>query len=109
MSLYLFSYGTLQREDVQLKLFGRKLEGSPDLLEGYSLAPVEITDEGFLLKGENKHQLTLIHGKQHDQIKGTALELTQAELIIADSYEPEAYRRALVRLASGKDAWVFLI
>ena len=31
----LFSYGTLQREDVQLTTFGRRLSGTRDELVGY--------------------------------------------------------------------------
>lgn len=33
----LFSYGTLQYENVQLETFGRKIEGSMDKLPGYLL------------------------------------------------------------------------
>ena len=33
----LFTYGTLQLEEVQLATFGRVLEGRPDALVGYRL------------------------------------------------------------------------
>lgn len=33
----LFSYGTLQQETVQLSTFGRKLQGTADVLIGYHL------------------------------------------------------------------------
>ena len=31
----LFSYGTLQQENVQIKNFGRSLSGTLDVLQGY--------------------------------------------------------------------------
>jgi hypothetical protein len=34
----LFSYGTLQQEDVQWSTFGRLLEGEPDELPGFALS-----------------------------------------------------------------------
>ena len=52
MSEYLFSYGTLQKEKVQIKLFGRTLRGCNDILCGYKLKRVEITDDDFLASGE---------------------------------------------------------
>ena len=38
----LFTYGTLQLEEVQLQTFGRKLEGKPDALVGYRLVMTKI-------------------------------------------------------------------
>ena len=52
MKEYLFSYGTLQKDKVQLDLFGRLLNGTKDILKGYKLFPIEIKDEKFLAKGE---------------------------------------------------------
>ena len=40
----LFSYGTLRQENVQLAIFGRRIEGRPDALPGYAVTPVRITD-----------------------------------------------------------------
>ena len=58
MSEYLFSYGTLQQEKTQLELFGRKLHGTSDVLKGYKVATIEIKDETFLTRGEEKFQKT---------------------------------------------------
>ena len=41
----LFSYGTLQLQSVQLNIFGRILEGVPDVLTGYKITLVKIEDE----------------------------------------------------------------
>ena len=60
MKELLFSYGTLQKEKVQMELFGRLLQGTKDVLEAYKISFIEIKDEAFLSKGEDKQQRTLI-------------------------------------------------
>lgn len=109
MKEWLFSYGTLQKEKVQIELFGRIFLRSPDVLRGYKVATIEITDEGFLSKGEEKDQLTAIISKdKNDIIKGTVLELIKEELLLADKYEPDNYKRIKVTLESGKEAWLYV-
>ena len=108
MNENLFSYGTLQKESVQLKLFGRLLNGTKDTLKGYQLSSIEIKDESFLSKGEQNIQLTVIpSGNQKDQIEGTLLEIPEEELHLADNYEPDNYKRVEVVLASGRKAWIY--
>ncbi|MES1219679.1 MAG: gamma-glutamylcyclotransferase family protein [Bacteroidota bacterium] len=108
MNEYLFSYGTLQQEKVQLDLFGRILQGSIDTLKGYKIAPIEIRDKIFLAKGAGKNHLIAIETKDSDdKITGTVLELTEEELLSADKYEPEEYIRVAVILESGKRAWIY--
>ena len=41
---FLFSYGTLQTQRVQLETFGRILQGEKDCLPGYDVSMLEITD-----------------------------------------------------------------
>jgi gamma-glutamylcyclotransferase (GGCT)/AIG2-like uncharacterized protein YtfP len=110
MKEILFSYGTLQKENVQIKLFGRLLKGTKDRLNGYKLSPIEIKDESFLSKGEEKIQLTVIptHDKK-DSIEGTVFEIPEKELLLADSYEPGNYKRVRVKLESGKKAWIYVL
>jgi gamma-glutamyl AIG2-like cyclotransferase len=108
MKEYLFSYGTLQKEKIQLDLFGRILEGSSDVLRGYTVSTIEITDETFLSKGEGKYQKTLIISDKNHAVNGTALEITGEELLMADRYEPENYKRISVMLESGKEAWIYV-
>ena|SRR5258706_14947003 len=109
MKEYLFSYGTLQKEKVQVELFGRILQGSGDILRGYKAAVVEIKDESFLAKGEQKSQRTaLVSNDKNDSIQGTVLEMTEEELRLADNYEPDGYERIRVVLESGKEAWIYV-
>lgn len=105
----LFSYGTLQNEEMQVKLFKRTLSGTPDILKGYKVVILEIKDEAFLANGEDKFQRTLVPtNNENDFIRGTALELTPEELLKADSYEPANYKRIKVTLASGIEAWLYV-
>ncbi|NNF00621.1 MAG: hypothetical protein HKN25_16505 [Pyrinomonadaceae bacterium] len=60
MKKKLFSYGTLQKEDVQIELFGRSLNGSSDALVGFKIQTIEIEDEAFLAKGDDRCQQTLV-------------------------------------------------
>ena len=109
MNQYLFSYGTLQKQQVQINLFGRILQATADTLQGYRTASFEIKDESFLSKGEEKNQLTAIPSdNKNDCIKGSVFEITEEELLHADKYEPAGYKRILVRLASGKEAWLYV-
>ena len=105
----LFSYGTLQLENVQRETFGRLLDGSADALVGYARAMVEITDPQVLAtSGERFHPIVSETGDPADSVAGTVFAVTQAELEAADTYEVSDYRRVLARLASGTDAWVYV-
>ena len=104
----LFSYGTLQKAEVQQNLFGRVLRGAPDILKGYKLSSIEIKDESFIAKGEQKEQLTAVFtNDKNDFIEGTVFEISEEELFSADKYEPDNYKRLKVKLESGKKAWIF--
>ncbi len=107
MSEYLFSYGTLQKPEVQLKLFGRLLNGTSDTLTGYRRETIEISDVEFLAKGEKIVQQTAI-ASDGGKIDGTVFKVSADELNNADQYEPRGYKRIVVTLASGKRAWIYL-
>lgn len=108
MHEYLFSYGTLQKQSVQFELFGRALDGTKDILTGYKILSIEIKDETFLAKGEEKFQKTLVPSKETDFIEGTVFELSREELLQADRYEPVNYHRIKVMLKSGAEAWIYI-
>jgi hypothetical protein len=105
----LFSYGTLQQQNVQLATFGRELEGTPDSLVGFRRTLFEITDpEVIRTSGKSHHPMATYTGRISEQIAGTAFEITQEELAQADRYETDpAYRRFATRLLSGREAWVY--
>ena len=61
---FLFSYGTLQQEDVQLATFGRRLAGAADALVGYRQSMVEIDDpEVVRTSGKTHHPIVAFTGK----------------------------------------------
>lgn len=104
----LFSYGTLQQEEVQLATFGRVLRGHADALIGFELATFEVKDPAFVAKsGKALHAIARFTDSGESRVPGTAFELTEDELLRADSYEPAGYARVATTLASGKEAWVY--
>ena len=106
----LFSYGTLQQEDVQLSTFGRLLQGQEDELPGFEQSLVRIEDAQFAAtSGRTHHANVTPSGKEDSRVSGTVFEITDAELAAADQYEqPAAYKRIAAMLASGKQAWVYV-
>ncbi|RZL05891.1 MAG: gamma-glutamylcyclotransferase [Pedobacter sp.] len=108
MSHNLFSYGTLQDVDVQLKLFNRKLTGKPDSIKGYKLSRVEIKDDEVVAISGLTHHLILIPGDIVDSVDGMVFEITNQELVLADDYEAEDYQRVLVPAISGINVWVYV-
>ncbi|WP_326641469.1 gamma-glutamylcyclotransferase [Streptosporangium sp. NBC_01755] len=106
---YLFSYGTLRQREVQLSTFGRELDGTPDLLPGYTVTTVEITDPDVIaVSGTARHPIVRATGDLSHAVEGTVFAITDAELAAADDYEVADYRRVFVRLASGVLAWVYI-
>lgn len=106
---HLFSYGTLQSESVQLATFNRKLEGKPDVLPGYVLTKIEITDPEVVAKTGDTHYRNIRYtGVSTDLIHGTVFKVSKTELEQADAYEEDAYyKRVQVELRSGTNAWVY--
>ena len=107
--VWLFSYGTLQQDNVQLATFGRRLEGRPDFLPGYAVSMVAIADAAVVAtSGAAHHPIVRRTGVATDQVPGTVFRITLAELAAADAYEVADYRRVAVRLKSGLEAFVYV-
>jgi len=106
----LFSYGTLQNEDVQLSTFGRALEGWADSLPGFQPDAVKIEDAAIVRAIGRTHHANVIPASRADsRVQGTVFEITDAELTQADEFEAQfSYRRVAVTLASGNHAWVYV-
>lgn len=105
----LFSYGTLQQDDVQLATFGRRLAGRADALPGFEESLVLIDDAQVVAtSGKTHHPIVKYNGSPASRVGGTVFEITDAELARADAYEVSAYKRIAAELASGERAWVYV-
>jgi len=65
----LFSYGTLQLEQVQCETFGRQLEGNAGALLGFKQTLLEITDPEVLkISGERFHPIIVTSSDPTDTV-----------------------------------------
>lgn len=93
----LFVYGTLKDPEVQERVFGRKTNGSSDILQGYKKSEVIINGKTYPAIVPNAKTIT----------DGLVITVTPQELKLIDEYETAAYKRIAVRLKSGVSAWVY--
>ena len=106
----LFSYGTLQRDDVQIATLGRLLHGRADTLVGATLARVPIDDPVVTARlGASHHANVVFQGEHTSRVAGMVFEVSDDELVRVDGYEaPFTYARVRARLASGQETWVYV-
>ncbi len=106
----LFSYGTLQRDDIQLSTFGRRLHGERDELLASEPSSVPIEDAAVAARlGRTHHANVTFTGREESRVAGMVFEITDTELVRVDAYEAAfAYERVLAPLASGRHAWVYV-
>lgn len=96
----LFSYGSLQRTEVQLATFDRPLAGAADELVGFDLVPPGA--------GVSPHANVVPSGES-SRVRGTVFDVTESELAAADEYERrDGYVRIMARLSSGRSTWVYI-
>jgi len=104
----LFSYGTLQQENVQQANFGRKLVGYKDSLPQYVVDQLRINDPRVLREsGKEFHPILRYTGNFKDQVTGTVFELTEDEIARADDYEVDDYQGVKAQLKSGRTCWIY--
>lgn len=106
----LFSYGSLQQEDIQLSTFGRRLDGQRDELSRFEPSLVKIEDPQVVIKlGKTHHANVTFNGNEESRVPGMVFEVTDAELAGVDKYEVAFfYQRVAAMLASGRQAWVYV-
>jgi gamma-glutamylcyclotransferase (GGCT)/AIG2-like uncharacterized protein YtfP len=96
----LFSYGSLQREDVQLATFGRILSGRADELLAFELIPATRSGSGHA---------NVVRGAPESRVAGMAFEVSDSEMTAVDEYERrDDYTRIEAALASGLSTWVYV-
>ena len=104
----LFSYGTLQQKNVQIANFGRELVGHKDVLSKYIVSDITITDARVIREsGKDVHLILRYSGNIEDEVTGTVFELSDNELVLADDYEVDDYKRVAAELTSGRTCWIY--
>jgi gamma-glutamylcyclotransferase (GGCT)/AIG2-like uncharacterized protein YtfP len=107
--IWLFSYGTLRQREVQLAIFGRELQGQPDVLLGYALSRLDIVDPAVIAaSGSAIHTMTRRTDNPRDEVPGVVFRVTPADLAAADAYEVADVKRVTARLASGIEAFLYV-
>ena len=101
----LFTYGSLQQDDVQENLFGRILSGTPETLIGYALKEIKIEEEFGIVY----YPIIVETHKAEDTINGIVYDITTIELHQADLYEGLHYKRVEVQLQSNQKAWAYSV
>jgi hypothetical protein len=105
----LFSYGTLQKEQVQIETFGRILKGEKDILSAYIIEMLEITDPEVLRKSDQKyHPILVVSGNPEDEVEVVLFEVTDEEILKADAYEVDEYKRIETVFRSGKTGFIYI-
>ncbi|WP_019670505.1 DUF4286 family protein [Eudoraea adriatica] len=96
---YLFTYGTLQQENIQLTVFSRTLSGFNDVLSGYRLSDEKVVGV-YPVMHPSENPADFVHGRVY--------MCSNKEILEADKYEGPAYKRIKVVLNSGISAWAYI-
>jgi Gamma-glutamyl cyclotransferase, AIG2-like len=106
---FLFAYGTLQLEAVQIATFGRQLAGTSDVLRGFELVLLKIEDQAVVaISGKAHHTMAKYTGIASDVVAGMVFAVRSKEIQDADKYEVAAVKRVAVVLQSGVRAWAYI-
>ncbi|WP_432221197.1 gamma-glutamylcyclotransferase family protein [Flavobacterium sp. TMP13] len=100
----LFSYGTLQSEEIQIQVFNKLLTGTADQLLGYKLKDLKIEEEF----GMEDYFVAIPSENPQDAIKGVLFDISTEDLDKADLFESKSYKRVEIILKSGTTAWIFI-
>lgn len=99
----LFTYGTLKDKEIQERIFGRILKGTPDQLIGYCIKEIQIEEEFGIIE----YPIIVETKNTEDSISGLCYQISERELELADTYEGMHYKRIEVRLESNEMAWTY--
>ncbi|MBM3290529.1 MAG: gamma-glutamylcyclotransferase [Candidatus Hydrogenedentes bacterium] len=97
MDHLIFAYGTLLDPDVQEAVIGRRIEGRPDRLRGFTKSALE----------DWPHSFPNLVPDAESVADGRVIEVTQHELGRIDLYEGDLYVRHRVTLESGAVTWAY--
>ena len=96
-----FSYGSLQKHEVQLATFGELLPGAAAEIVGFEVV--------HLHRGGKQLANVVLSRSPQSRVRGTVFEFTAAQLAVADEYErADNYARIEAPLTAGGQAWVYV-
>lgn len=98
-----FSYGTLRSKEIQMRVFNRILNGTPDQLLGYKLKDIKIEEEF----GIEDYHVAIASENPTDTINGILFSISDSDLAKIDLFESNVYKRIEVTLKSGIVAWIY--
>lgn len=99
----LFSYGTLQSKEIQMRIFNKLLTGAPDQLHGHKLKDLQIEEEF----GMTDYLVAVPSETPSEIIQGIVFNISSADLTKVDLFESNSYKRVQVTLNSGIVAWIY--
>ncbi|MFH0701460.1 MAG: gamma-glutamylcyclotransferase family protein [Candidatus Woesearchaeota archaeon] len=94
----LFVYGNLMEPNIQTAIFGRAAEWTHDVLFDYTKETVT----------NGRAAYTTIVPKRGFSVCGRIIYVTPEEMEIVQNKWGAYYRKAKLRLNSGKEAWVYV-
>ena len=104
----LFSYGTLQLENVQRDTFKKLLFGSKDELVKYTVSKIKITDPKVIKSsGTDMHPILKYTANKTAVVIGPLFDLTDKELISIYEDEITPYKYAEVTFKFGKTGFIY--
>lgn len=103
------TYGILNLESVQMKIYGKELKSSSDVLNGYKLNSVELKDANLIEDtGTNTIQIARNTKDENDTIEAYVFEITGEELMKTDNYLFTNFKRVSETSQKGLNVWVYV-
>ena len=95
--IYIFSYGTLGDEPIQVEIFGERIEPKPDSIQNFVVRDL-IEESGIY---------PIAYHKKGQELRGNLLRVNAQQLENADEYEGPSYVRSLIDTKGGFQAWLY--
>ncbi|MFV8333324.1 gamma-glutamylcyclotransferase family protein [Flavobacterium sp. GSP14] len=87
-----------------MQVFNKLLSGTEDRLTGYKLKDLQIEEEF----GMEDYFVAMPSENPSDAVHGIAFTVSSEDLIKADQFESNAYKRIQIKLQSGTTAWIYI-
>jgi len=99
MKIKFFSYGTIQKPEIQIEVFGEVLKSTIDTISGYKVL------NDFEIDGINYPRLAY---EKNGIVFGQIFELTDEQLKLLDEYEGDDYYRTTIQTDNNITVEIYL-